>query len=137
MSGAGLDGVPGVRVNLVRKSLAGGPSSRGLTSGYTPRQQAAVLSGDRVSGRLKLLNKVLQVRTLSRQRLEAFDGSTRSTGSPEDMQPPDARPVRMESQNQFMPSRSRPKERAGDIRQRTRTVEGVQSTGSCTHACLP
>jgi hypothetical protein len=74
VSGAGLDGVPGVRVNLVQKSLAGGPSSRGLTSGYTPRPQDAVLSGDRVSGRLKLLNKVLQVRTLQSNEWSAAAG---------------------------------------------------------------
>ena len=34
-----------------------GLSFRRLPLEYTPRQQAAVFSGDRVSGRLKLLNK--------------------------------------------------------------------------------
>jgi hypothetical protein len=51
-------------VNLARKLLAAGPSIRRFASEYTPRQQAAVFSFDRVSGRLKLMNKVLQVRAL-------------------------------------------------------------------------
>ena len=74
MSGAGLDGVLGVRVNLGRESLAGGSSSRCLTSEYTPRQQAAVVSVDLVSGRLKLLNKVLQVRALKSNERSAVAG---------------------------------------------------------------
>ena len=147
-----------------------GLSSRRWASEYTPLQQAAVFSDDRLSGRLKLMRGVLQVPALeinersalagqilvrreasvvwlqltgavgstylSRQRLEAFDVRQGRPGPQRICSHPMREPVRMESQNQFMPSRSRPNEKPVTF------VKGPKTKGGCAvnrqlYACRP